>query len=338
MSKIKTYEASKLTEKYYKTFAGVYNDFVMRAKDDYKFELEPLAYDDFIDSLKENLMECIILLEDDIPTGFLVYTTMISESLELNIIHCIGSDNITAKRKVLLDKFVELNNGLMQEKGTTYPLLGIQNDFAQEIVLYGFKLTGIVVLRFFFNAYSCMGILNHLPLVSEQLPYDYSVVSWDEYYHLRDSYNIIYETFKSTNDAQFDPRFKTQKGVKSIINQIIQSIYGDFIPQATKVLLYRNKPVGICFVNITGGMIANIPLVGIYKDHQGKGLGQALLQASVIEICHMMSKGELNLSEVNVSTDTDNHSAIKMYRHIGFKEDYCYTQAYKLPNCCSEQA
>ena len=253
---------------------------------------------------------------------------MISESLELNLIHCIGNDNITSKRKVLLDKFIELNSELMKEKGVTYPLLGVQNDFAQEIVHYNFKLTGIIVLRFFFNAYSCMGILNQLQLVSKQLPYDYSIVSWDEYYHLKDSYNIIYETFKESNDAQFDPRFKTQKGVKSIINNITQNIYGDFIPQATKVLLYRNKPVGICFVNITGGMIANVPLVGVYADHRGKGLGQALLQSAVMELCHIMSKGELNLSEINVSTDTENHSAIKMYRHVGFKEDYCYTQAY----------
>ena len=328
MSKIKTYETAKLTERYYKTFAGVYNDFKMRAAEDYKFELEPLEYDEFIDALQKNLMECIILLEDDIPTGVLIYTTMISEALELNIIHCLGNENITAKRKLLLDKFMEINEELMQEKVTTYPMLGIQNDFAQELVHYGFKLTGIAVLRFFFEEYACMGILKKLPFVSSQLPYDYSIVSWDEYYHLKDSYNIIYESFKESFDSLFDPRFKTPKGVKSVINKITQNIYGDFIPQATKVLLYRNKPVGICFVNITGGTLANIPLVGIYKEHTGKGLGKVLLQSAVSELCHMISKGELNLTEINVSTDTENHSAIRMYRHVGFKEDYYYTQAY----------
>ena len=66
MSKIKTYTTSKLTEKYYKTFAGVYNDFRMRAVRDYKFELEPLEYEDFLDAVNKNLIECIILLEDDI--------------------------------------------------------------------------------------------------------------------------------------------------------------------------------------------------------------------------------------------------------------------------------
>ena len=240
----------------------------------------------------------------------------------------MGDDNITAKRQVLLNKFIELNKSLMEEKITTYPMLGIQNDFAQEIVLYDFKLTGIVVMRFFFNSPRCVGILQKLPLVTEQLPYDYSIVEWDSYYHLTDSYNIIYESFKDSNDALFDPRFKTKKGVKDIINKITKNVYGDFIPQATKILLHRNKPVGICFVNITGGDIANVPLVGLYKDHQGKGLGKVLLQAAVNELHHLVLKGDLHLSEINVSTDTDNHSAVRMYRHVGFKEDYCYTQAY----------
>ncbi|MBO5947565.1 GNAT family N-acetyltransferase [bacterium] len=328
MSTIKTYTTSKLTEKYYKTFAGVYNDFKMRAQKDYKFELAPLDYEDFIDAIEKNLIECIILLEDDIPTGLLIYTTMISESLELNLIHCLGNDNITAKRQVLLDKFIEINKELMKEKITTYPMLGVQNDFAKEIILYDFKLTGIVVLRFFFNLPNCTQILAKLPLISEQLPYDYSIVSWDSYYHLTDSYNIIFEAFQNSFDALFDPRFKTQKGVKDIINKITKNIYGDFIPQATKILLHRNKPVGICFVNITGGTIANIPLIGIKKEHQHKGLGKILLQSAVDELKHLIGQKSIHLTEINVSTDTENHSAVKMYRHVGFKEDYCYTQAY----------
>ena len=28
------------------------------------------------------------------------------------------------------------------------------------------------------------------------------------------------------------------------------------------------------------------------------------------------------------TTETDNYQALKMYRHIGFKEDYAYPQSY----------
>ena len=32
--------------------------------------------------------------------------------------------------------------------------------------------------------------------------------------------------------------------------------------------------------------------------------------------------------EINVTTETNNYKALKMYRRVGFKEDYCYPQAY----------
>jgi len=31
-----------------------------------------------------------------------------------------------------------------------------------------------------------------------------------------------------------------------------------------------------------------------------------------------------------VTTETNNYKALKIYRSIGFREDYCYPQAYML--------
>ena len=42
----------------------------------------------------------------------------------------------------------------------------------------------------------------------------------------------------------------------------------------------------------------------------------------------MTVTGEKLFTEVNVTTETDNYGALKMYRNVGFKEDYAYTQAY----------
>ena len=42
------FEARLLTADDYKGFATVYNDFRDRAVDEYKFELEPLGFDDFV--------------------------------------------------------------------------------------------------------------------------------------------------------------------------------------------------------------------------------------------------------------------------------------------------
>ena len=34
------------------------------------------------------------------------------------------------------------------------------------------------------------------------------------------------------------------------------------------------------------------------------------------------------ITEVNTTTETNNFQALKMYRHLGFKEDYNYPQSY----------
>ena len=81
------FEARLLTSDDYKSFAPIYNDFRDRAIEEYKFELEPLDFDDFVDSVEKQLIDCLVLFEDSIPIAFLVYTTAISQAVELNIIH-----------------------------------------------------------------------------------------------------------------------------------------------------------------------------------------------------------------------------------------------------------
>ena len=148
MANITLYKVESYNSNYFRIFSGVYNDFKSNAVSDYNFELEPLSYPNFIKSIEDGLLQCLILFEDDIPTGFLVYTTLISESLELNIIHCIGNENLNAKRKVLMDKFIEQNKILMREKVVTYPMLGKQSSFAEDIKTFGFKIVNTAVMGF----------------------------------------------------------------------------------------------------------------------------------------------------------------------------------------------
>ena len=75
-----SYEVELLNSNIYKFFAGVYNDFKAKAVSEYKFELEPLPYEEFVDAVEKDYMKCIVLKENEIPTAFLVYTTSISVS------------------------------------------------------------------------------------------------------------------------------------------------------------------------------------------------------------------------------------------------------------------
>ena len=319
------YEARILTKDLYKIFAGVYSDFRVAAISDYKFELEPLSYEDFITSIEKEFVKCIVLLENHIPTAFLAYTTMISEAIELNVIHCLGDEDLTEKRTILLEKFLKETQEERREKIVCYPMIGSQGDFVGDISHYGFKFIGLAVLRFFMQNSSCESILNHI-LLSEKAP-EYEIGNWNEEY-LEEAIPIVHAAFQNSSDALFDPRFKSLEGVREILSNIVGGIYGEFLPEAVSVLLFNGVPCGFCFVNITGGKIANVPIFAIAPEHQGKGLSKHLLKKSVQTLLNWTKTGERQFSEVNTTTETDNYPALKMYRHIGFKEDYAYPQSY----------
>lgn len=319
------YEAKALTKDLYKIFAGAYSDFRVAAVEDYKFELDPLSYDDFIIAVEKGLVKCIVLLENRIPTAFLAYTTMISEAIELNVIHCLGDEDLIEKRKVLLEKFLEDTEIERREKIVCYPMIGSQGNFVADISHYGFKFIGLAVLRFMFENSNSEGILRNA-ILSELEP-GYEIGTWKDEY-LEEAIPIVQNAFENTSDALFDPRFKSIEGTKDILTKIVDSTYGEFLPDAASVLLFEGKPCGFCFVNITGGKIANIPIFAIAPEHQGKGLSKHLLKKSVQTLLDWVKSDEKQFSEINTTTETDNYQALKMYRHIGFKEDYAYPQAY----------
>lgn len=321
----KNYEARLITKEDYKAFSSVYNDFRDRAFEEYKFELEPLGFDDFIQAIEKNLINCLVLYEEDIPVAFLVYTTAISEAIELNIIHSFKMEDMIDRGMYLVKKFLELTKSERLDKIVCYPMLGSQKKFIGNIARYGFKFVGLAVLRFMMSGTNSREILN-LADYSE-LDDNYSFVEWDKKY-FDDAVEVVQEGFENSADALFDPRFKTIKGTKDIITKIVDDLYAEFLPEATTVALYKGEPVGFCFMNLTGGKIANIPIVSIKKDFQGKGLSKHMLKKSVEKLLEWADSGKKPITEVNTTAETNNFQALKMYRHLGFKEDYNYPQSY----------
>ena len=319
------YEVELLNSDSYKIFAGVYNDFKAKAINDYKFELEPLEYDEFIDAVEKRYLNCIILKENQIPTAFLVYTTSISESIELNVVHCLGTEDEVNKVKLLIEKFLEMTESERKSKVVAYPMIGHQSIFTADIAKYGFKFVGLAVLRFFMGNASSERILENMKL--EAIPDGYKIVGYQDSYR-EDAIRIIHESFRDTQDALYDTRYKTMEGTRDIINKVVENVYGEFLPDVTSVLLYNDAPAGFAFSNITGGKIANVPLVAIEKEHRGKGFSEHMLNRSIKMIVDWTKIGKRVFDEVNVTTETKNYKALKLYRRIGFREDYCYPQAY----------
>ncbi len=319
------YKVENLTKEKSLFFKGVYADFVSNAVSDYKFELPPLPFDEFVEAVENNLIKCLVLYENEFPTAFLVYTTAISESVELNMIHCLGNEDLIEKRRCLIEKFLEQTKEDRKKSVVCYPMMGSQGDFTGDIAHFGFRFVGLAVLRFLFNDEQSNLVYDKSEL--SHLGYHIRVAGWDNSYR-KEAIKVIHNNFKETSDALFDTRFRSMQGTEDIIDKIIDGIYGEFLPEATSVLLHLERPVGFAFTNVTGGKIANIPLVAINKDFRGKGYSEHLLKRSLGVIKTSLKKGECDFSEINVTTETDNYSALKMYRSVGFKEDYSYTQAY----------
>ena len=317
-------EVKLLTSEYYKSFESLYEDFKQNATTEYKFELEPLNYKSFIESFENNLLNCIIYTENDVPKAFLIYTTAISESIELNVIHCENFEKIEERSCELLKFFKETVKKQRREKVVCYPLLGRQSKLVRKLAPLGFKFVGIAVFKFL--PYD-INSKKYLEASFGELPHGYSVKPWDDEY-MDFAVRIIKDAFENSSDALFDTRFKSLDGTYDILNKIVTNIYADFMPEQTSVLFYKSKPVGFCFVNITEGRIVNIPIVGIAKLHQGKGLSKFLLANSLNLICNFVDATHIPIAEINTNTETNNYPALKMYRHIGFKEDYNYPQAY----------
>ena len=303
------YEVEFLHEGIFTIFKGVYNDFKSKAISEYKFELEPLNFDEFIDAVEKGYLKCIVLKENNIPTAFLVYTSSITESIELNIIHCLGTEDETIKQKLLIEKFLALTEMERQNKVVSYPMIGHQSVFTADIAKYGFKFVGLAVLRFVMGNASSERILENMKLPEK--PVNYAVTGYtDEYKDF--AIKLIHESFKDTPDALYDTRYKTVEGVTDITNKVTESIYGEFLPEASSVLLCDNNPCGFAFANITGGKIANIPLVAIDKNHRGNGFSSLLLNRTIKTMVDWTKIGQRDFSEINVTTETNNYKALKM--------------------------
>lgn len=326
MANINVYTFDNYKDEYNKIFAGVYNDFRQKAAVDYKFELQPLEYNDFVKSINSELVKCIILFEQDVPTGFLAYTTVISESLELNIIHVVGDENSIQKRCLLMQKFLEETADIITQKVVTYAVLGKQEEIISELPKFGFTTVNQSVMRFDFKNSDICKTLREKPL--PRLNNGFFVTSWDDKY-FNDVVKIVHNAFKKMSDAKFDPRFSSIEGTQDIILKIVSNIYGEFLKNETKILLYHEKPVGICFCNLTNDFMANIPLVAVNENLRGKSYGLYLLKSVVLDVYQTVTNGTRPLNEINASCDSDYFPAFKMYKAAGFDVSYSYKQAYR---------
>ena len=320
-----TYKTELLTNDNIDQIKEIYENFRLKATKDYKYEVEPLDFYSFKEFIADGRLNGIALFEGSQPSGILIFVIEEHKAIELNIIHIPERRDLNKKRLALAGALLDHLKTRTDWKVISYPLLGFQETFTRDIALLKFQLIGQAMVKFDFTDSVAYKVLQKAD--AGQLPEGYTVEAWDDKY-LDSAVEIINQGFKKSKDVNFDPRFLTPEGCKDVIKKITGNIFGYFMPEETRVIIKDGVLEGVCFVNMSTPSKANIPLVSVRKNIRNKGLGKFLLKSAVIGIIKALSEQKIAVSEVNAAVETDNYPALKMYRRIGFREDFTYPHAY----------
>ena len=318
-------EVHKMNSENVSGLVDVYKEFQGLAKDYYKIETSPLEFDQFKRGVEMGILKGFYATFEDEPIGFLFYVVEEHKAIEINILHLNEEFQGEDVELELLEAFMKEANETPGWDVISYPMLGGQAKFVHKMSHVGFKLIGQAIVRFTLTDSISPQIAAKLNLPA--LPEGWSIDIWKPEYKDAIS-NVIYQSFSTAPDAKFDPRFRTLEGSAKVVEMLADSTIGDFQPQCTSVLLHEGEPKGICFGNLTTPTIGNVPLIGLLPEAQGQGFSVQLLKSTILKFIQNVIDARLDCMEINATVETDNFPALKMYRRVGFREDYNYPHAY----------
>jgi len=319
-------KAHRITTESMDVLRPLYQRFSERARPDYHWSYDPVDFGQFQKAVSAKILQGY-WVEDTAssgPVGLMLYRHEEHRALEVNVIYSELED-----KKTILDRLMRLFiQDIREEPGwdvVSYAMLGQQEHFIRTICWYGFKPVGQAILNLDFMDSISLQILKQQQL-SPPGP-EYAIEPWQPQ-HAGEVAQSIFEAFSDATDALWDPRFRTLNGARKVVGLLTNDLMGKFLPSCTMLALKDGIPVGFCFLvqdDVTSG---NIPLIGVRPSEAGKGLGNLLLQAAINQCIDDMLAGKNTILKISTTMDTDNIPAIKMYRRMGFREEYNYPHVY----------
>ncbi|MEB3287352.1 MAG: GNAT family N-acetyltransferase [Vampirovibrionales bacterium] len=267
-------------------------------------------------------------------TALMLFTREEHRAIEINVIHTVPqADGNPPPYKNILDTLMRAfirdlqadEAGLRTFDVISYAMMGDQEPFVRSILWYGFKPVGQAIVKFDIMDPVSLQILKQQ--APAPLPEGYRIVSWAPQY-AGGVARVIYESFSKASDAQWDPRFRSELGAKKVVGMMTYGMMGDLCEESTSILLKGEEAVGVCFLIQSSMTTGNIPLIGVLPEEKKKQFGSHLLQHTVAKTVQAILDGKMGMLSIDATHDTDNLSAIKMYRRMGFREDYNYPHVY----------
>lgn len=317
-------EILKITQDNIDEIKSLYGAFCMRAQEDFLFEIPPIPFKDFKVNFQSGFIEGYYLKNPE-PQGFMIYSSTLNQAIEITLLYAKEQENDYLIKNALIQEFLKDIKQKHSDKIISYPMLGLQNNYAQDITNFNFKLVGEMILEF--NFYNPISQVILKKSTTTELKYPYSIDCWRDIYK-DDAAVYLSEEFSKLNDSKFDERFLSVDGSKDVLNNVTSGFYGKFLPQISVVLKHFQQPVGFCFVNMISDDTANISLIYLKKEHQASGLGALMLKKSIEFLKQEVDLDRINIKVLKATCDTENFAAIKTYRKLGFKEQTYYSHAY----------
>lgn len=311
------------------TLAPAYARFCADAVARYHWHNEPVSFDEMRTALASGALHG--LMAQDVggePMGWMLYVVEPHRAVEINVIVIDGDQPLKPVFDALMQAFLQAIAPRDDWECVSYPMLGCQDRLAQLGPWYGLTPVGQTIQRFNLADEISIPVLAKVYQALPPLPDGLRLAPWRP--ELGDSAaEAIAEAFEKSNDARWDPRFRSVAGAKQVVALLESARMGALMPQASQLLLGQGDRVeGFCFLLHGGGLDANVPLIGVRPSLRHKGLGIRLLAHTLVAMIETIAAGEAMIAEVTATVDTDNYFALKMYRKLGFQETTNYPHAW----------
>lgn len=165
-----------------------------------------------------------------------------------------------------------------------------------------------------------------------ELPVDYCLTAWHPTL-VRAHAEVKYESFRGEIDSEVFPCLGELEGCENLMSEI--KAKDGFLPEATWLAEYtganhdlshasRTEYCGTIQAVRTHKNKANIQNIGVSPYHRGRGIGTALILAS------MLGLHQLGIVRVGLEVTAENEGAVRLYRQLGFRTARTLYKAVEL--------